>query len=121
MFLGKTGQNFVFSVVNPTSVPSFESLLRRTSFELHVVRDLRYIHFSPLKVNWTFRGRQGERGEGSGRKCGAFLDKSKLMPILINGGHLPAILALNPEYCSVVANQKHRQEKAVIQIFQENR
>ena len=60
-------------------------------------------------------------GEGRGRNCGAFLDKSKLMATLINVGHIPAILALNSEYCSVVANQKHRQEKAVIQIFQENR
>ena len=63
MFLGKTAQNCVLSVVYPISVPSFESLLRRTSFELHVVRDLRYIHFSPLNVNWTFRRRQG--GEGA--------------------------------------------------------
>ena len=47
MFLGKTAQNCVLSVVYPISVPSFESLLRRTSFELHVVRDLRYIYFSP--------------------------------------------------------------------------
>ena len=52
--------------------------------------------------------------------AGHFWTKSKLMPTFINGGHIPAILAFNSEYCSVVANQKHRQEKAVIQIFQEN-
>ena len=30
-------------------------------------------------------------------------------------------MALISEYCSVVVNQKYQQEKAVIQIFQENR
>ena len=47
MFLGRTAQNFVLFVANPTSVPGAESRLRCTSFKLHVVRGRQHIHFSP--------------------------------------------------------------------------
>ena len=38
-----------------------------------------------------------------------------------HGGHVPAILTLTSEYCSIVGNQKHWQEKVVMLILQENR
>ena len=38
------------------------------------IRGRRHIHFSPLNVNWTFRGEVVRQWT-----LGAFLDKSKLM------------------------------------------
>ena len=85
------------------SLPYFRTKLRKPSetYKFRVACSQGpsiYLLFSRLTSTGRLGEDRGERGEGSGRNCGAFLDKSKLMPTLINGGHIPAILALNSEY-----------------------